>query len=96
MLGTILSELHMDQEYLLSLNISKLQVLYIEALRQRANKAFMLMELLGSHRLEHKSDRKKLIEGYAKLTKPLNIMRVTEVNKNDVKVGWATLRGRKR
>jgi len=94
MMGTILSELHLSHEFLLALSIPKLIVLYQEAMRQRTNKAFMLMELLGLHRLEDKSDRKNLIDGYTKLTKPFVVKQETRAI--DVTTGWATLRGKAR
>ena len=96
MIGTILSELHLDHEFLLELSIPKLLVLYQEAMRQRTNKAFMLMELLGLHRLEHKGDRTKVLDGYKGYTKPFSVVQEEQVNKQDIAIGWDTLRGKAR
>jgi len=96
MIGTVLSELHLSHEYLLKLNFPKLQILYSEALRQRVNKAFMLMELLGVHRIEHKNDRKKVIDGYNNLTKPFKVMHDVVINKHEVDTSWEILRGKAR
>ena len=92
MIGTVLSELHLSHEFLLSLSSPKLSVLYQEALRQRTNKAFMLMELLGVHRIEKKIEREKVIKGYQKITNPFNIKR--EINQVEIENGWNTLRSR--
>lgn len=92
LIGTILSELHLDLDYLLSLSLPKLSVLYSEALRQRTNKAFTLMELLGVHRLKNASDRKDVIKGYTKLTNPFNVKK--EIHQSEIASGWNTLRSR--
>ena len=91
-IGTILSELHLPMEYLLSLSMPKLTILYNESLRQRTNKAFMQMELLGLHRLKNESDRKDVIKGYQKLTNPFNISKPVATSK--IESSWNTLRSR--
>jgi len=90
LIGTILSELNLSHEFVLGLSLPKLRILYLEAMRQRTNKAFMLMEMLGCHRLEHQNDRRNVIEGYKKYTNPFSIS--VELDSKQIDHNWDTLR----
>jgi len=92
MIGTILSELHLGLDYLLTLNVSRLSILYQEALRQRTNKALMNMELLGMHRIQSKSRKDEVANGYKKLANPHNIKKDTSAV--EITNSWNSLRSR--
>lgn len=88
-----MSELHFDFDYVRSLNYARLDFLYKEAKRQRADKAFSLYNLIQTLVLD-KDDVKSVYEG---LKQQLNPHKITHIpSAQEAKIGWALLRSRRR